>query len=459
MKTTKKILAALLVVMMLAMMIPFSASAASYSYDITGKTGYTFTAYKVADVDTTTGAYSSYASDAVKTVLTTATATGIDEAQLLTACNALSADTLANLSSQSIAFTDNSTKTITTEAGVYYIKVTATPDSVTVTDVTNSVFALPYYNGTAWVNTVQVNAGSKVTDNEPSVVKSFTDADKASKTAITEFIGQNVNLTLTGTVVGSATEPVTAYTFVDTMSEGLEYQSITSVTLTGGTAADRTLSDSEYTYAEGSANNDFTISLASSVLSSSDFYSYSNVVVKYVAKVDTDAVIGGEGNPNKIDLTYTDSYGVKTITGNTVKVYTYNAEVLKVDGNTTQPLAGAGFTLYTDSTCRTVATNGDEVTTDTDGKAAFTGLKAGTYYLKETTAPAGYNLNGTVFTITVSEDGAGSTNGVYSQTVNDYPLTTVNTGGMGTMMFTIGGALLIACAGVLFLVVRRKKNA
>lgn len=465
MKTTKKILAALLVVMMLAMMIPFSASAettteTSYSYEITGKKGYTFTAYKVADVDTTSGEYSNFASDDVKAALTTATPSGVDTAELLTACNALSADTLATLSKQAIAFTDNSTKTIEPGAGVYYIKVTGTPAGTDVKSVQNSVFSLPYYTGNGWVNTVSFNAGNKITDGTPTVVKSFTDDDKANKTSITEFIGKDVNFTLTGSVVGSTTEKATAYTFVDTMSEGLEFKSITSVTLTGGNAADKTLLESEYTYKAGTTNNDFTVELASSVLADDAFYSYSNVVVKYVATLDTDAVIGGNGNPNEVDLKYTDSYGVEsTIEGNELKVYTYKLEVLKVDGNNSQPLQGAGFTLYTDSACKNVATNGDEATTDENGKATFTGLAAGTYYLKETKAPAGYNLNSTVFTITVAEDGSGSTEGVYSQTVNDYPLETPNTGGMGTMMFTIGGALLIACAGVLFLVVRRKKNA
>lgn len=465
MKTTKKILAALLVVMMLAMMIPFSASAettteTSYSYEITGKKGYTFTAYKVADVDTTSGEYSNFASDDVKAALTTATPSGVDTAELLTACNALSADTLATLSKQAIAFTDNSTETIEPGAGVYYIKVTATPEGTDVKSVQNSVFSLPYYTGNGWVNTVSFNAGNKITDGTPTVVKSFTDDDKANKTSITEFIGKDVNFTLTGSVVGSTTEKAQTYTFVDTMSEGLEFKSITSVTLTGGNAADKTLSDSEYTYAPGTTNNDFTISLASSVLNSDAFYSYSKVVVKYVAELTSDAVIGSDGNPNKVDLKYTDSYGVEsTIEGNELKVCTYKLEVLKVDGNNSQPLQDAGFTLYTDSACQSVATNGAEVTTDVNGKATFTGLAAGTYYLKETKAPAGYNLNSTVFEITVAEDGSGSTEGVYSQTVEDYPLETPNTGGMGTMMFTIGGALLIACAGVLFLVVRRKKNA
>lgn len=68
MKTTKKIFAAVLAVMMIALMIPFSASAAeSYSatYKLavdatdTDKVGnYTFSFFKIANLDLTTGKYS-----------------------------------------------------------------------------------------------------------------------------------------------------------------------------------------------------------------------------------------------------------------------------------------------------------------------------------------------------------------------------------------------------------------
>ena len=69
MKTTKKIFAAVLAVMMIALMIPFSASAAeSYSatYKLavdatdTDKVGnYTFSFFKIADLNLTTGEYTS----------------------------------------------------------------------------------------------------------------------------------------------------------------------------------------------------------------------------------------------------------------------------------------------------------------------------------------------------------------------------------------------------------------
>lgn len=60
MKTTKKIFAAVLAVMMIALMIPFSASAATddaYNAFIKGKNGFTVNVYKVATINTTTGEY------------------------------------------------------------------------------------------------------------------------------------------------------------------------------------------------------------------------------------------------------------------------------------------------------------------------------------------------------------------------------------------------------------------
>ncbi len=135
------------------------------------------------------------------------------------------------------------------------------------------------------------------------------------------------------------------------------------------------------------------------------------------------------------------------ITGNTVNV-------VKVDGNTKAPLAGATFKLTSDTD-----TTGTSLTTGEDGTVKFTGLKAGTYYVEETVAPSGYNINSKKFTITISTSGVVTGDGVNNSklTVNDYPLTVPQTGGTGTIMFTIGGVALIACAGVLFFILMRKK--
>ena len=69
-------------------------------------------------------------------------------------------------------------------------------------------------------------------------------------------------------------------------------------------------------------------------------------------------------------------------------------------------LAGAEFTLYSDDACATALST---ATSDANGHISFTGLDAGTYYMKETAAPAGYTLNDTVYKIviaaTLNDDG------------------------------------------------------
>lgn len=459
MKTTKKIFAALLAVMMIALMIPFTASAAeTNTLILNGKTGYTFTLYKVAGVNTTTGEYTDITSG-LESILTTKATNGVDSADLLAACNGLS---LTGGTDYAFATGDSLTKTIANLAdGVYYLKVKSAPEGVNVTSVTNSVFALPYYTDKTWINEVTVNAADKITDGTPTVSKKFTNNTTAS--SISEFIGNDVSFTLTGSVVGSTTEKAKSYQFVDTMSAGLTYNALTSVNLVkaDGTKTDIT---SSVTYAKtGTTDNSFTLTIDPTLLATDAFYSNVSVEAVYTATVNTSAVIGGNGNPNSVDLTYTNSYDqTSTIEGPEVKVYTFDLTVVKVDAsNTATKLSDAGFTLYTDNACNNVATNGAEVVTGTDGLATFTGLKAGTYYLKETTAPDGYNINSTVYTIVISDTGAVTSNGttVTQVEVGDTPLFTPNTGGVGTMMFTIGGAALIACAGVLFLIVRKKKSA
>ncbi|MFT8575614.1 MAG: SpaA isopeptide-forming pilin-related protein [Bifidobacterium aquikefiri] len=78
----------------------------------------------------------------------------------------------------------------------------------------------------------------------------------------------------------------------------------------------------------------------------------------------------------------------------------------KTDGDTSKPLAGATFALYqcpSDSACDSNGTLvSDSLKTDENGKATYTGLNAGSYYVVEKSAPAGYELNSQVQKFTIN---------------------------------------------------------
>lgn len=94
-----------------------------------------------------------------------------------------------------------------------------------------------------------------------------------------------------------------------------------------------------------------------------------------------------------------------------------DVSLLKVDADdNAKPLAGAKFSLYKDNGDGAFSTGSDALVfgdceTDDNGKVSFPQLTAGTYFLKETYTPAGYQLNNEVYRIQVF-DVAGQAGGV-----------------------------------------------
>lgn len=494
MKTTKKIFAAVLAVMMIALMIPFSASAAeSYSatYKLavdatdTDKVGnYTFSFFKIADLDLTTGKYSSTITD---TALENAVNGAYSESKsqnILTACDTLYKNNKEafGTTDKKINFTPTDTEaTITvTDPGLYYVYCTSKPAKVT--GVQSSLAALPYFNGTEYVSVDQTvyNLAEKVSTSSVSVDK------KADKT----YVGDNnktVTYTLTASTAGSIDNQLKKYAIVDTMNEGLTFNENSVVVKYDGVGDALTLGTDysikkNYTYTgkNGEATATFAVVFESATLESKNFYDAKTVVVTYTADLNEKAKLN-TAIRNTDGLVYGNDAETNFESGkNSPDVFTYGMKVVKVDGNkTTTKLPKAKFQIFTDPEAKTPLTvkvddkNVNVVAeTDANGEATFvlegttTTFKfdaTQTYYAKEIAAPTGYNLNSSVFTVSIDTSKeytfVGNIADGDNVAVANYPVTVPSTGGMGTMMFYVGGAALIACAGVLLFVLKRKKAA
>lgn len=141
-----------------------------------------------------------------------------------------------------------------------------------------------------------------------------------------------------------------------------------------------------------------------------------------------------------------------------VTVDTYQIAVKKYETNHPNEekffLDGAVFGLYKDEACT------EQIAKKTTGEVKkgfvyFSGLEAGTYYLKELQAPEGYVCSSEVVKIVVSEESDGE-NIVHVSFANSL---IPHTGGMGTTIFSIVGGVLIAMAGTVFVISRRKRRA
>lgn len=496
MKTTKKIFAAVLAVMMIALMIPFSASAATsysakYKLDVNTATDpdksgdYTFSFFKIADLDLTTGKYSSTITDTALEDAVNGTYSESKSQNILTACDTLYKNNKEAFGTAATTISFSSTVTeataTVTDPGLYYVYCTSKPAKVT--GVQSSLASLPYFDGKKYVSVGQTehNLAEKVSTSSVSVDK------KADKT----YVGDNnktVTYTLTASTAGSIDNQLKKYEIVDTMDEGLTFNENSVVVKYDGTGDALTLGtdysiekNHPYTGKNGEATTaTFAVVFKSATLASEKFYDAENVVVTYTADLNEKAKLNTPIT-NTDGLVYGNDSDTNFEPGKTSpNVFTYGMKVVKVNGNdTTQKLADAEFQIFTDAEAKTPLTvkvddkNVNVVAkTDATGEATFvlegttTTFKFDakqTYYAKETAAPTGYNLNSSVFTVSIDTSKeytfVGNIADGDNVAVANYPVTVPKTGGMGTMMFYVGGAALIACAGVLLFVLKRKKAA
>ena len=340
MKTTKKIFAAVLAVMMIALMIPFSASAAetdTYNAFIKGKNGFKVNVYKVATINTTTGEYTEIqGGTAVATALKTwKNASGNDSKALLAACENATFTDADSKGDHTFASDEDVYNFGTSEAGVYYVKVTGQPAETSVKKKGGALFALP--EGT---KTTQGSAEApielKINTGEVTVSKEIVGPDIDTKHT-TASAGDTVTFKLTASVTGSKEVPLTEYTIHDNLSDSFRDPAVTEV-MVGSTKLQE---GTDYTVDKTNLL-DIKISLTSDYLAnakkaegeegSNDFYASSDVVVTLTAILKDTAASGYNttDNSNSDSLTYTNTYGQTSKPGDdTVYVYTFDLPVFK----------------------------------------------------------------------------------------------------------------------------------
>ena len=223
---------------------------------------------------------------------------------------------------------------------------------------------------------------------------------------------------------------------------------------------DTTLTEGQYTLTQTDLADgcDFEITidlvaLYGSVIDQDDL-GVTPITVTYTATLAEGTTAGNYVNEAWVHYPDADSeHDTVTVKTFDITVFKYDQATATGEGDswTAKGLPGAIFTLYSDEDCTVVV---DTATSDNDGYATFTGLDAGTYYLKETAAPEGYVKSDKALEVTITVDTADNT---VSVSFANSPIP--HTGGMGTTLFSIVGGVLIAMAGTIFVISRRKRRA
>ena len=314
--------------------------------------------------------------------------------------------------------------------------------------------------------------------NEAPTIDKKIDGSKSTNDAA---IGDVVNYTVTI----HAKKGATGYVLTDTMTKGLTFNP-DSLTVKTGTS---TLSkDTDYTVDVNSTpdtdgNTNFKVTFKDSYLNTID--SDTDIVVSYTATVNKNAEISTTGNTNTAQL----KYGNNATVDSKTTTYSYKFDLVKTD-NSKKLLTGAKFKLYDtkDSNTpvelikdaatgnyRVAEKNEDgavkEIEINSYNAVTISGLNKKTYYLEETLAPEGYNKLTERQPVELGKDGfvadatitsAGSKGAEWTsggvQVINNTGATLPSTGGMGTTLFyVIGGGLMVA-AVVLLVTKKRMEN-
>lgn len=360
-----------------------------------------------------------------------------------------------------------------------------------------TVLLVPEYKDGQWkIGEAQIGTDAVIKYKEPTIEKEIEESGKHDVS-----VGDNIPYVLNITVP-LFPEGATAKHFEagDTLPSGIVFNNDIKVFVDNTQVTNST--DNEYytiTTGDSAGGKTFIIEFKDKFV---DTYGGKSMQVKYTAKV-TEAAVNTDDLTNTAYIDYNnDPYDSESSKPreDKEKVYTYDIVITKVDKeNVKNKLVGAEFTLAKDeSNLKFKGENGvyvkaedqtqgnEKLVVDSEGSLKIQGLDAGTYILEETKAPGGYVLpNGTItINITANEDGTlnsvkvtttgtagvsgagedgsittiGTTIPITVTNANDDGFQLPRTGGIGTMIFTAAGIVIMGCAVVMIIVFVKKRK-
>ncbi len=377
---------------------------------------------------------------------------------------------------------------------------------------------------------VEINMKSEY----PTVDKEIVEGD-GTVSGNTAQIGDTLTFTLTAKVPDvSAYDEYYQFAFVDTLSKGLKFNSITSVQWAeseNGPFSDMGSTNYTVTTPTYTGNDSSKLRIdfgaktqagdpATGIYNALTLFQYHEgwtIKVTYTVTLTEAAVVVDDANTNSAKVEFTtdpDSTGTGSSTEDITKTYTFGFGINKqkggADGAAAGALADAVFKIYKDdgteagkwdrsdtvvkftkqATSPKVGydyytvdmTSGSGTLTTTMNKLYVCGLEPGTYWIEEVSAPDGYNKMAGYMKVVISAEVDKSTGELTSHSIkftnpdgtevdpqpdhnNDHTIQIINktgsllpeTGGMGTVIFTVIGVAVIA-GGAAWYVSRRRSS-
>lgn len=348
------------------------------------------------------------------------------------------------------------------------------------------------------VNVFDTNATWEIKSEYPTVDKTVAGVNGDKPNGGGAAIGDVLTFALTSKVPDMTDYTQYVFKFIDTLSAGLTLQddqgdvALPANPLSSGimvTIGQTTLQTKDFSASavEESGGTKLTIDLSTYLTNNKNTLNAGDTIkVTYRAKLNDNAVVDGDtANTNEAKVEYSNDPknpqdGTDTSTPDKTYTYTFKFGIDKQDEKQTA-LAGAEFKIWQDGDDG--AFGGDDtalkfddkqngkyvlnangavetITTDDTGKFNVEGLEEGTYWVEEVKAPEGYNKLAkpvkVVIAAAYNEDGTLKSHSVvYGESSTaahgDHSVVIINkagtllpeTGGMGTILFTLVGAAAI----------------